>query len=246
MLHQPTVDQLHQMRLGAMAKAWEDQAQHAELDQLGFDERFALLVQAEHLHRQNRRLGRLLQQAKLRISGACLEDVRAGKSKGLEPSLLAQLGTCRWLDEHLNVLITGPTGVGKTYFACALGQQACRRGYRTLYRRVPRLLEELTLARADGSYTKYLNRMQTTQLLILDDWGLSPLSDAHRRDILEILEDRYGRGSTVLTSQLPLDTWHDYVGEPTIADAILDRLVHSAYKCDLKGASRRKELSTNP
>jgi DNA replication protein DnaC len=246
MLHQPTVEQLHQMRLGAMAQAWQDQSQHPELAQLGFDERFALLVQAEHLHRQNRRLQRLLQQAKLRISGACLEDVRTGAALGLQPSLVAQLGTCRWLDEHLNVLVTGPTGVGKTYFACALGQQACRRGYRTLYRRISRLFEELTLARADGSYTKLLGRIQKTELLILDDWGLSPLGDAHRRDILEILEDRYGRGSTVVTSQLPLDTWHDYVGEPTLADAILDRLVHRAYKCELKGASRRKELATIP
>jgi DNA replication protein DnaC len=241
MLNQPTEDKLHAMRLSAMADAWRQQAQDPKLDELGFDERFAMIVEAEYISRDNRRLERLLREAKLRISAACLEDVRTGHKHGLDKALVAQLGTCRWIDEHLNVLVTGPTGVGKTYFACALGQQACRRGYRTLYRRLPRLVEELTLARADGTYSKLLARLARAHVLIIDDWGITPMKDAARRDLLEIMEDRYGAGSTVVTSQLPISKWHDYIGEPTVADAILDRLVHSAYKCDLKGASRRKE-----
>lgn len=241
MLNQPTEDKLITMRLGAMAEAWRKQAQDPAFEELGFDERFAMIVDAEYISRDNRRLDRLLRDAKLRIAGASLEDVRTGHKRGLDKPLVAQLGTGRWLDEHLCVLITGPTGVGKTFFSCALGQQACRQGYRTLYRRLPRLVEELTLAHADGSYTKLLARLARVQLLIIDDWGLSPMKDTTRRDILEILEDRYGVSSTIIASQLAVTKWHDYIGDPTIADAVLDRIVHGAYKCELTGPSRRKE-----
>ena len=174
-----------------------------------------------------------------------MEDVRACASSGLSKELLSQLRSERWIAEHLNVLITGQTGVGKTHLACALGQYACRRGHRTTYKRLPRLLEELTVARADGSYARLLSKLEKSAVLIIDDWGLTPLKDSHRRDILEILEDRHGRASTVITSQLPQSKWHGYIGEPTIADAILDRLVHSAYKCELKGDSRRKPQTKN-
>src|SRR5690606_7471915 len=165
---------------------------------------------------------------------------RASATNGLSKEVLAALRSERWIQEHLNVLLTGQTGVGKTHLACALGQYACRRGYKTSYRRLPRLLEELTVARAEGSYPRLLSKIEKSQVLIIDDWGLTPLKESHRRDILEILEDRHGKASTVITSQLPLSKWHGYIGEPTIADAILDRLVHSAYKCELTGDSRRK------
>lgn len=241
MLNKPTEQKLHSMRLGVMAETWAEQNRDSDTAQMGFDERFGMIVDAEHLHRENRKLSRLLRDAQLRISEASLEDVRASAAQGLPQSLVEQLRSERWIIEHLSVLITGRTGVGKTYLACALGQMACRRGYRTMYRRLPRLLEELTVARADGSYPKLLARIERAQVLVIDDFGLTPLKDNHRRDLLEILEDRYGRSSTVVTSQLPLSKWHGYLGEPTIADAILDRLVHSAYKCELTGESGRKK-----
>lgn len=245
MLNTPTEQKLHSMRLGVMADTWQAQARDNDARELAFDERFGMIVDAEHLHRENRKLSRLLRDAKLRIQGANMEDVRASSSSGMSKELLSQLRSERWIAEHLNVLITGQTGVGKTHLACALGQYACRRGHRTTYKRLPRLLEELTVARADGSYARLLSKLEKSAVLIIDDWGLTPLKDSHRRDILEILEDRHGRASTVITSQLPLSKWHGYIGEPTIADAILDRLVHSAYKCELKGDSRRKTQTKN-
>lgn len=240
MLSTPTEQKLYSMRLGVMAETWQAQTRETKAPELHFDERFGLIVDAEHLHRQNQRLSRLLRDARLRISGATLEDVKPSASAGINAESLAQLRSERWITEHLNVLITGQTGVGKTHLACALGQFACRRGYRTTYKRLPRLLEELTVARADGSYARLLSKLEKSHVLIIDDWGLTPLKDSHRRDLLEILEDRHGHSSTVVTSQLPVSKWHGYIGEPTIADAILDRLVHSAYKCELSGDSRRK------
>jgi len=158
--------------------------------------------------------------------------------------MLCQLNSCTWIHEHLNVVLTGKTGVGKSYLACALGQIACRKGYRVLYRRVPRLLDELALARAEGSSVKLLGRLAKADVLVLDDWGLASLKEGHRHDLLEVIEDRYGRVSTVITSQLPLAKWHEWIGDPTIADAILDRLVHNAYKIDLTGHTRRKPEPT--
>ena len=240
MLNTPTEEKLIAMRLGVMAESWLEQNKSTGMLEMPFDDRFGLIVDAEHLHRENRKLVRLLRDAKLRIPNANIEDVRASAANGLPKETVAQLRGERWLVEHMNVLITGSTGVGKTHLACALGQFACRRGHRTIYKRLPRLLEELTLARADGSYARLLARLEKAQLLLIDDWGLTPLKDSHRRDILEILEDRYGKSSTIITSQLPISKWHGYIGEPTIADAILDRLVHSAYKCELTGDSKRK------
>lgn len=240
MLNDPTLEKLRAMTLKGMADAWLAQQQRADLASLSFDERFGLLVDAEFLARENRRLGRRLSEAKLRHGQACLEDFDAPAQRGVDKALVRQLGTCRWIHEHLNIVLTGATGVGKTYLVCALGQRACRNGYRVLYRRTPRLLDELTLARADGTLTRLLGRLARMDLLILDDWGLTPLRDQDRRDLLEVIEDRDGVRSTLLASQIPVAQWHDYLGDPTIADAIADRLLHNAHRLVLKGPSRRK------
>ncbi len=196
------------------------------------------------LPRRNRALARRLKEAKLRMPQACVEDLDYHPRRHLERTLIRQLATGRWVEEHHNVLITGATGVGKTYLACALGQQACRQGYRTIYRRLPRLFEELTLAHADGSYTALLARLARVDVLVLDDWGLAAISDGYRRDLLEVLDDRDGARSTVIASQLLRDDWHTYLGDPTIADAILDRLVHRAHVIKLKG--RRSVRPSRP
>ena len=240
MLQEPTIEKLHELRLAIMAEAWQQQQKDAKIGALSFDERFALIVDAEHQARDNRRLTRLLKDAQLRIPQACVEDVAAAPARGLEKSMLRQLGSCSWVAEHLNVLITGGTGVGKSYLACALGQSACRKALRVTYRRVPRLLDELALARAEGSHARLLAKLAKFDVLVLDDWGLGAPKDSQRHDLLEVIEDRYGRVSTVVTSQLPVGKWHEWIGDPTMADAILDRLVNNAYKVDLKGPSRRK------
>jgi DNA replication protein DnaC len=242
MLNQPTLEKLHALRLSVMAGAWQDQARDPKTSSLGFDERFALLVEAEHMARDNRRLSRLLKSAELRYPHACLEDVDT--SRGVEKPMLLQFASCAWIAEHLNVLITGATGTGKSYLGCALGQMGCRRGLSVVYRRVPRLFEELGLARVDGSYARVLTKLAKADVLILDDLGVGTLKEAQRHDLLEVLEDRYGVRSTVVTSQLDHARWHEWIADPTMADAILDRLVHNAYKLKLKGASRRKEPNT--
>lgn len=244
MLTAPTLEKLHALRLPAFATTWE--AQHADptIASLGFDERLALLVDAEWLARENKRLATALREAKLRLSQACVEDIDYAPRRELDRALLRQLATGRWIAEHHTVLITGATGTGKTYLACALAQQACRHGYRALYRRVPRLCEELTLAHADGSYLRLLARFARVDILVLDDWGLSTLRDQDRRDLLEILEDRTATRATIVTSQLPPSKWHEYLADPTLADAICDRLLHPAYRLMLKGPSRRKEASS--
>lgn len=241
MLTQPTVDRLRALRLGALADAYLAQQQDAEIAALDFDTRLGLLVDAEHLSRDNRKLARQLKAAKLRIGQACLEDLDYAPRRELDRNLIRQLATGRWIAEHRNVLITGSTGVGKTYVACALGQQACRQGFRTLYRRLPRLFQELALARADGTYPTLLARLARTDCLIIDDWGLGSVTELQRQDLLEVMEDRDATRSTVITSQLPREEWHTFLGDPTVADAVLDRLVHNAYTMKLKGPSRRKE-----
>ena len=241
MLNSPTHDKLSALRLHEMDHAWQEQQRSADHDALTFDERFGLLVDAQWLARENRRLQRALKEARLRLTQASLEAIEHRPQRPLDKALLRQLATGRWIAEHHNVVITGPTGTGKTFIGCALGHQACRTGHRVLYRRVPRLFEELTLAHADGSYTRLLARFARAEVLVLDDWGLAPLSDAERRDLLEIIEDRYGLRSTILTSQLPVEHWHDHLGEATVADAICDRLLHNAHRIALKGPSRRKE-----
>jgi DNA replication protein DnaC len=242
-LTEPTLEKLKTLRLYALGEAWTAQQKDPEAQKLSFDERLGMLVDAEWLARENRRLGRLLKEAKLRIGSACLEDVDYSPKRELEKATVRQLATCRWIAEHQNVVITGMTGTGKTYLACALAQQACRKGYRAIYRRATRLNEELALAHADGTYSILLARLARADVLVIDDWGLAPPKDQERRDLLEVLEDRCGDRSTILTSQVPTAKWHDYIGDPTVADAVCDRLLNNAHRLVLKGPSRRKESS---
>ena len=222
-----------------MYHALEEQLRLPEFQTLSFEERLGLLLDREVMERANRRLHTRLKNARLR-QAACLEDIDYRPTRGLDKVLLAQLSTCQWVRDHLHVFITGPCGVGKTYLACALAQQACREGYTARYLRLPRLLQELTCAKGDGRYGKLLLDVAKTDLLVLDDWGLAPLTADQRRDLLELIEDRHHTRSTLVTSQLPVAHWHEYLGEPTLADAILDRLVHNAYKLALTGDSTRK------
>jgi DNA replication protein DnaC len=239
MLPHPTLEKLHALKLTGMARAFSQQLATPDIEQLGFAERLGLLVDREMTERENRRLSTRLKKARLRQS-ATLEDLDTRTPRGLDKGLLVQLGAGQWLAEHLNVLICGPTGVGKSYLACALAHRACREGYTAHYTRLPRLLEDLALARADGTYPKLLARIARLDLLVLDDWGLAKLNDPQSRDLLEVLEDRYERRSTLVTSQLPTKHWHEVISDPTLADAILDRLVHNAYTLNLKGESMRK------
>lgn len=241
MLNEPTVTKLKSMRLDALAAAWQAQQQQPDVAKLAFDERFAMLVDAEWLHRENRRLARCLKEAKLRLSQACVEDIDFPARRELDRAVIRQLSTCRWVEEHHNIVLTGATGTGKTYIACALAQQACRKGYRAIYRRASRLTDELALARADGTYVRALGRLARVEVLVIDDWGHAPMKDQERRDLVEVLDDRHGFRSTIMTSQLPVSKWHDHIGDPTNADAICDRILHSAHRIVLKGPSRRKE-----
>jgi len=224
----------------AFVKTWLEQDKDPDVLTQTFDERLASLVDAEILARDNTRLARCLSEAKLRISGACLEGVDFAKERQLDKSNVRQLASCRWVNEHQTVIVTGATGTGKSYLACALAHQACRKGFRALYRRVPRLYDELRLARADGTYQRLLARFAKVDVLVLDDFALGPLADDSRRDLLELIEDRHGLRATVITSQLKHDRWHDYLADPTVADAICDRLLHGAHKLALSGPSRRK------
>lgn len=248
MLIQQTIERLHEMRLTGMAAALEEQQARSDVAELSFEDRLALLIEREMSVREDRRLTRLLQLAKLRLP-ACVEDLDFRSPRGLDKSLVLRLATGDWIREHEVVLIVGATGTGKSYLGCALGHAACRNGLSVRYHRFSRLLSDLAIARGDGSYTKLLEKLSRTELLILDDFGLAPLGDTERHDLLEVLEDRYGRRATLITSQLPLDHWHEVIGNPTFGDAILDRLVHHAHRITLKGASmRRKEplSSTSP
>ena len=239
MLNHPTLEKLQTLRLPGMLKALNEQQQIPEIDSLGFEERLGLLIDREVTERENRRLGTRLKKAKLRHS-CCVEDLDFKTSRGLDKTLILSLAACTWIARGINVLICGPTGVGKSYLACALAHKACLEGYSALYLRLPRLFEELRLAKADGRYGKLMLDYAKTDLLVLDDWGLTPMTDPQRRDLLELLEDRYGRKSTIVTSQLPIQSWHEAIGDPTLADAILDRIVHNAHKIELKGESMRK------
>lgn len=239
MLNHPTLDKLQALKLTGMYKALSEQMAMVDLVDLSFEERLGLLVDREMTERDTRRLSTRLRKAKLRQS-ACIEDLDYRHPRGLDKSLLATLATCQWIRERHNVLITGPTGIGKTWIACALGHKACREGFTALYVRLPRLLQELPISKGDGRYVKLMASLAKTDLLLLDDWGLATLSDENRRDLLELLEDRHDRRATIVTSQFPVEHWHEAIGDPTLADAILDRLVHNAYKITLKGESMRK------
>ena len=242
MLKEQTYDKLIALKLYGMADAFKEQLTQPDMLTLSFDERFSLLVDRQWTFKENHRLTRLLRNAKLKLS-ACIEDIDYQKARGIDKSVILSLAGCQWVEQSHNIIITGPTGVGKTYLACALAHTACRSGFAAFYLRCPRLFQQLVIAKADGSYAKLMNKLAKAKVLVIDDLGLTPLADGDRRDLLEVMEDRYGTSSTIVTSQLPLDLWHDSIGDPTIADAILDRLVHNAYRLELDGKSMRDSRS---
>lgn len=240
MLINPTLEKLQALKLTGMVEALDEQLSSPDINQLSFEERLGLMIDREMTTRDNRRLKSRLKKARLR-QNACMEDIDYRHPRGLKRDQIQQLLGNRWLQEHQNVIIVGPTGVGKTWLACALAQKACRDGYTVEYLRLPRLLQDLNLARADGRYPKLIAGLAKTDLLVLDDWGLSPLTEGQRRDLLEIVEDRHNLKSTMITSQMPVEHWHELIGDPTLADAILDRLIHNAHRISLKGESLRKK-----
>ena len=243
MQYQQTLQHLRSLKLTGMAEALEQQqAQPATHEELSFEERLSLLVDRETNYRHNNKITRLLKTAKLKLQ-ASPEDIDYAHPRGLIKSQFASLLTNQWLQQHHNLLITGPTGCGKTYLACVLATSACRQGYSVRYFRTSRLLESLNIAHGDGRFAKLITQLAKTDLIILDDWGLEKLGVSQRNDLLEIMEDRHGNKSTLITSQLPITQWHNAIGDATLADAILDRLLHNAYKLKLKGESMRKTMS---
>jgi DNA replication protein DnaC len=241
MLNEQTFDKLYGLKLFGMAEAFKEQLQQPNLNDLSFEERLGLLVDRQWTFKEDCRLQRLLKDAKLKIQ-ACPEDIDYKNPRGIDKSVIARLLSGDWIQKHQNVIISGPTGVGKTFLACALAQKACREGFRAFYIRLPKLFYHLALSKADGSYPKTMKKLLRAQILVVDDFGLAPLTDPERRDLLEVIEDRHGATSTIVTSQLPIDNWHEHIGDPTIADAILDRLIHNAHRINLKGASMRKKI----
>lgn len=240
MLINQTLEKLHTLRLTGMADALADQLAHPDrYGELDFTTRLGLLVDREAQDRDNRRLTRNLKTAHLRAQ-ACVEDIDFHQHRGLDRTQILALAQAGWVTQHQDVLISGATGYGKTYLACALAQAAIRRGYKALYWRLPRLLDELRLAHADGRAGQLLTSWARIDVLVLDDLALRPLTAAQAGDLLEVIEDRHQRRSTILTSQLPINTWHDNLGEPTLADAICDRILHTAYRIELRGESLRK------
>ena len=238
LIHQ-TAEKLKAMRLGAMAELLLNQESQIAAAQLSFEERLGLLVDYEWTSRQNKKLQRLLKNARLKIN-ACLEDIDYQHPRKLDQKLMAHLGSMKWLLVHQNVLLSGPTGVGKTYLVCALGNQACRHGFSVRYFKMSKLITAVTAGKADGSLPQFLDRLAKTNLLIIDDFGLAPLTAEQGHDFLDIIDDRLDRGSTVMASQLPVEHWHQLLGDPTVADAVLDRLVHRAHRLALSGETMRK------
>jgi DNA replication protein DnaC len=246
MLINATIDKLQTLSLGGMARAFEEQLASPAYAELSFEERLGLLVDREAQDRENRRLARRLKAARLR-SDAVIEDLDLRTPRGLDRATVLSLAESHWVAAHRTVLVTGPTGVGKTFLACALAHAAIRHGHTALYLRLPRLLDELVLARADGRLPRLMAAWARVDVLLLDDLGLQPIPPARAADLLEVIEDRAGLRSTIVTSQLPVKHWHEALGEPTVADAILDRLVHAAYRLELRGGSmRRGEGLTTP
>jgi len=240
MLTQPTIEKLHTMKLSAMAKAFADQMQCPDMAKLSFEERFGLIVDYQITNLENRRMQSRLKTAKLRQS-ASIEDLDFKQGRGMDRSTVMSLAGNQWVKSHHNILVTGPTGAGKSYLACALAQKACRDGHTVLYQRLPRLLQDISVARHDGRYRKIMSQVVKYEVLVLDDLLISPLSREEQKELLEIVEDRYDRKATIVTSQLPVKAWHAAMQDPTLADAILDRLVHNAYKIELEGDSMRRK-----
>jgi DNA replication protein DnaC len=245
MLNEPTIEKLQTMKLYAMADGFRAQLQTTESHQLSFEERFALLVDQQWLWKQNRAFQRRLQLAKLKQK-AVIEDINYQHPRGLDRKLLRTLASCEWVRQKLNILFTGPTGVGKTWIGCALAQKACRDGFSVLHKKTSELFRDLAIANVDGSLGRLLVRLAQIDVLLLDDFAMARLKDSERRDILEICDDRYQRRSLILTSQMPIAHWHEQIGDPTIADSILDRILHNAYRIELKGESLRKTLGGKP
>lgn len=241
MLNEHTLDQLRSLRLDGMLRAIEEQATTASADELGFDDRLTLLVQREVAWRDDRRVARLLKAAKLKVAGACIEDINWRASRGLDRGVITALAGGDWLRHARNVLLTGATGSGKTWLACALARQAARGGFSVLYVRAARLFDELQVAHGDGSFARRLAQLARLDLLVIDDFAISPMGAAERNDLLELLDDRIGTRSTLITSQLPVKAWHTYLNDPTLADAILDRVVHSSHKIDLKATKSLRD-----
>jgi DNA replication protein DnaC len=243
MLTQQTIEKLITMKLSAMAQAFADQMQRPDMAELSFEERFGLMVDIQATAMENRRMQNRLKAAKLRLSAA-IEDLDLRQGRGLDRAMVMSLAQNQWVKNHHNILVTGPTGAGKSYLACALAHKACRDGHTVLYQRVPRLLHDIAVARLDGRYHKLIAPIGKCEVLVLDDLLISPLSREDQRELLEIVEERYDRKATIVTSQLPIKAWHDAMQDPTLADAILDRLVHNAYKLELKGESMRRKRSS--
>lgn len=238
MLIQQTLERLRQLGLHGMLRSLDQQLESSEYLSLSFEERLGLLIDSETAFRDSRNLKTRLKAAKLKHQ-ACIENIDFRKPRGLEKRLLLQLSSCQWVTDHRNILVTGPTGVGKTYVACALAHKACQQGFKALYERAPRLFSTLALAKAAGTYNSMLGKMSKLDVVVIDDFGLITLNDDMARDLLELVDDRSERKSTIFASQLPVDSWHDTIGNPTLADAILDRVVHNSYRLKLKGPSMR-------
>lgn len=236
------LDKLCKMGLTGMSQSYQDRRIKPDHKDLSFDEFFGLVVDDEYMHRKNKRIKTLLTRSRCKISSACLEDIDYHQQRGFLKTTVLNLQNTSWLEKHQNILISGPTGVGKTYLACAFGNWACRNGVATSYFRWPRLFGDMLASRGQGSYFNYLKRLEKVPLLIIDDFGLNALSDLDRKDFLEIIEDRYMTGSTIIAGQLPIKDWHPFIGDPTIADAVMDRLLHVSYKFELQGGSMRKQL----
>jgi DNA replication protein DnaC len=245
MLTQPLLDKLTQLRLPAFRAALEEQLHNPHYADLPFEDRLGLLVDCECTYRDNNRLQRRLKAARLQLP-ATVEDLDLSPSRGIDRRLVLQLAQGEWIAQHLNILVLGPTGAGKTFLACALSHSACRHDFSVRYQRTSRLLHQTALSHADGSYPKLLDTLARVQLLVLDDWLRDPLTRSQSQDLLEIVDDRYGRSSTLVVTQVPVAEWHARFPDPTIGDAILDRLVHNAYRLDLKGESRRKTNASLP